>query len=175
MAGKQAAPLGEAFVMRTRQPPSHRQPGTERSAFTIIEVIMAIAVLGVLILALYSGMSTAVFSTRLARENLRATEILLEKMEGIRLYSWDQVLTAGFIPTNFISYYYDDGNTNGTGSGIIYTGTVTMVSYPLTSVSYSNEIRQLDMTLKWVSGGMARNRSLTTYIARHGLQNHIME
>jgi prepilin-type N-terminal cleavage/methylation domain-containing protein len=175
MSGKQAAPICQAIAMRTRQQPSYRQPGTERSAFTIIEVIMAIAVLGVLILALYSGMSTAIFSTRLARENLRATEILLEKMEGIRLYSWDQVLTPGFIPTNFISYYYDDGNTNNTGIGIAYTGSVVMTSFPLTSVNYSNELRQVDLVLNWVSGGIPRSRSLTTYLARHGLQNHIME
>jgi prepilin-type N-terminal cleavage/methylation domain-containing protein len=161
--------------MRTRLKPSHCQPGTTGSAFTIIEVIMAIAVLGVLIMALYSGMSTAVFSTRLARENLRATEILLEKMEGIRLYSWDQVLTSGYIPTNFTAYYYDDGNTNGTGSGIIYTGTVTLASCPIASVNYTNEIRQLSLTLNWVSGGIARNRSLTTLLARYGVQNHITD
>lgn len=161
--------------MHTRLPTSHRQPGTSGSAFTIIEVIMAIAVLGVLILALYSGMSTAIFSTRLARENLRATEILLEKMEGIRLYSWDQVLTPGYIPTNFIAYYYDDGNTNGTGVGIIYTGTVALASCPMTSVNYSNEIRQMDLTINWVSGGIPRTRSLTTLLARHGVQNHITD
>ncbi|MFM1770382.1 MAG: hypothetical protein RJA22_2911 [Verrucomicrobiota bacterium] len=136
---------------------------------------MAVTVLGVLLLALYTGMSTAMFSTRLARENLRATEILLEKMEGIRLYSWDQVLTTGFIPTNFISYYYDTGASNGIGVGITYTGSVDLVSTPLTDVNYSNEVRQLNLTLNWVSGGIPRTRSLTTYIARHGVQNYFAE
>lgn len=136
---------------------------------------MAVAVLGVLILALYTGMSSAMFSTRLARENLRATEILLEKMEAVRLYSWDQVLTPGFIPSTFVSYYYDDGSTNGTGIGIPYTGTVAVATCPIPSVNYSNEVRQLDLTISWVSGGIARSRSLTTLLARHGVQNHITD
>ena len=57
------------------------------AAFTLAEVVIAVGVLGVSIISLYAGISSGFALTRSSRENLRATQIMVEQMEAIRLYS----------------------------------------------------------------------------------------
>ncbi|HMC96817.1 MAG TPA: hypothetical protein VKG92_04150, partial [Flavobacteriales bacterium] len=104
----------------------------------------------------------------MARENLRATQIMLEKTETIRLYSWDQVNMAGFVPAAFSAPY----DPNSTNSGIIYNGRLIISGCPL-PVSYSNDMRQITVSLNWRTGNLDRSRTFTTYIARNGLQNYV--
>jgi len=59
--------------------------------------------IGTVVAAILSGIMTGTFTMRMARENLRATQIMLEKVETIRLYSWNQVTSNGFIPTDFVA------------------------------------------------------------------------
>ena len=146
-----------------------------RSGFTIIEVLVAAGILGVLVVALYSGMTSTTFSIRLARENLRATEIMLEKTECLRLYSWDQLTNSAYVPTNFTAYYYDSGATNGVGTGITYNGSFFLSTLPLADRTYSNDLRVLTMNLAWTSGGVGRSRTLKTYCARYGIQNYVIQ
>ena len=140
-----------------------------------METIVAMGVIGVLGVALYAGMTTATFSIRLARENLRATEVMLEKMEGLRLYSWDQLLGTNYIPTNFTAYYYDNGATNGVGVGITYTGSLAVEPFTGADRNYSNDMRVVRITINWQSGGIPRTRTLDTYMARYGIQNYVIQ
>src|SRR5437899_2915270 len=84
-----------------------------RLGFTILELVVALALIGLLVLAVYGAITSGMVTMRMARENLRATQILLEKMEAIRLYNWDQ-LNTNFVPTQFISNYdVSSASTNG--------------------------------------------------------------
>jgi prepilin-type N-terminal cleavage/methylation domain-containing protein len=78
----------------------------QKAAFTLVEVMIAVAILGIMFVALYGGMSSGFAVTQLARENLRATQIMLERMEGIRLYNWEQVVYSNMVPTTFVAHYY---------------------------------------------------------------------
>ena len=140
-------------------------------AYSFIELLVAMAVLGIMFVSLYSGFSAGFAIIELARENLRATQILQEKMETIRLYTWDQINTPGFIPTNFIENFYAVG-TNTNSSGLIYTGRVTIVSTPV-AASYSNELKSVDIEVRWRSAGVQRTRQMSTLVTRNGLQNYI--
>ncbi len=55
------------------------------AAYTLAEVIMGAMMVTITFVSLYAGMSTGFAVTKAARENLRATQIMLERMEGIRL------------------------------------------------------------------------------------------
>jgi uncharacterized protein (TIGR02598 family) len=140
-----------------------------RRAFTLVELIVAMAIIGVVVVSLYAGITSGFASVRLARENLRATQILVEKMEAIRLYDWDQV-TNNFIPTTF-TVNYDPATTN-VSSGIVYSGKVTLSKVVL-GTSYDNDLRQVTVQVNWKTGGLARQRSINTYICRTGLQNYL--
>jgi len=95
----------------------------------------------------------------------------LEKFETIRLYSWDQINTAGFIPQTFQAPFCAVGN-NTNQSGIVYHGKVEISPAPL-SESYQGNVKQVKITLTWTSGQLQRQREMQTFVARYGLQNYI--
>ena len=142
-----------------------------RAAYSIIELLVAIAILGIMFVSLYSGFSAGFAIIQLARENLRATQVLQEKMETIRLYTWEQINTPGFIPTNFLDSFYAAAS-NTSSQGITYTGRVTIAQAPI-SESYSNDLRLVTIEVDWLSAGVVRTRQMNTFVTRHGLQKYI--
>ena len=52
---------------------------------------MAAAILGVVATSLYGAFTAGFFVIQSTRENLRATQIMVQKMEAIRLLTWSQV------------------------------------------------------------------------------------
>src|SRR5262245_33854388 len=75
-----------------------------REGFTLVEVMVAVFLLGLMLAALYGAFVSGLGVLRVTRENLRATQILEERMEVIRLIKWDNV-APGFIPTTFTAPY----------------------------------------------------------------------
>ena len=140
-----------------------------RAGYTMMEVLVTTVVMAVMFVSLYSGFSAGFAVIQLAREDLRATQILQEKMETIRLYTWDQINQSGFIPTNFLENFYATG-TNV--SGLNYTGRVVIANAPITE-SYSNDIKNISITVEWSSAGVLRTREMSTFVTRNGLQNYI--
>jgi type II secretory pathway pseudopilin PulG len=139
------------------------------AAFSLTEVTVSMGVIGTSMMALFSGFTSGFFTMQMARENLRATQILLEKTETIRLYSWDQVVnTPGFIPPTFTAPY----DPNSTNNSIVYNGAVRIEAVPLVT-GYSDEMRMVTVSVNWRTGSIDRNRTFTTYIARNGLQNYV--
>jgi len=69
-------------------------------------------------------------------ENLRATQILEERMEVLRLIKWDDV-APGFIPDSFTAPFVATDSTNSTSTAAFaYTGTVSIAAAPF-SESYA--------------------------------------
>ena len=125
------------------------------------------AVIGIVIGAMLTGLTTGTLTMRLARENLRATQIMLEKVETIRLYSWDQINAPNFIPGTFTNYYDPKASI-----GARYSGTMSIDPAPISS-SYSNDMKMVTVHLSWQTCGLQRDREFTSYIARNGLQDYI--
>ena len=138
------------------------------AAFSIVEVTVGMGVVATSMAALFSGFTTGFFTMQMARENLRATQILLEKTETLRLYNWDQINTPGFIPATFTNTY----DPNSQNKGVSYSGTLTVANAPIPS-SYSNNMKQVTVTVNWATGSLNRSRTVTTYVAHNGLQSYI--
>ena len=137
----------------------------------MVEVVMAAAVLAVMMAGIFNCFGYGFFASQLARENQRATQIILEKVETLRLYRWDQVTTPGFIPTSFTEAYDPQAASNV--QGVTYTGSVLISAMPFTS-SYSDKMRRIDVTLSWSTAGrLSHTRTLTTFVAKDGLQNYV--
>src|SRR5881296_2434803 len=136
------------------------------AAFSLVEATIGMGIIGTVVGAMLSGIMTGTFTMRMARENLRATQIMLEKVETIRLYSWDQINKAGFVPTNFTATYDPQGTPN---VGLTYTGSMYITSSPISS-SYSNDLKMITVHLSWQTCGLQRDREFTSYISRNGLQ-----
>jgi type II secretory pathway pseudopilin PulG len=141
-----------------------------RCGFTIIEVVVSILVCGIVFISLYAGMTQGFEVTRVSRENLRATQVMVERLESIRLNTFDQLNSPGFVPTQAVSEpYYAIGSNNG---GFNYLVTVSISNAPM-AVSYSDDLKLVGVKVTWTSGGMLRTRKMSTLIARNGLQAYI--
>ena len=148
-----------------------KERSTELVGFTLIEVMVASVLAGIMFTAMMAGFTMSFQTIKLDRENSRATQIMLEKTEVLRLYNWDQLTGADtntYIPTNFTAPYYPGGNSGG----FTYNGTVVITNVPIGS-TYSNSLRAVTINLTWTSGTAVRNRSMTTWVSRYGLQNYI--
>ena len=141
--------------------------------FGLIEALFGVLVMGIVFVALYAGMATGFQSVRAARENLRATQILLEKFETIRLYNWDQVTNSGFVPSGFTNVFAPSQSSRG----IEYVGRVTITPNmpPGMTEVYTNDMRMVVINLSWTSGPHTQSRTFTNFVARYGLQNYIVQ
>ena len=140
--------------------------------FSLVEATVGLGTVTTVVMALYGALGGAINGVKFARENIRATQILLDKMEGIRLYSWDQLHTTGFVPANFTVPFDPQGAANGTGAGTTYYGTITFENGP-TDVTYGTDLKKVTVDLAWKTGNVTRQRQFSSYITRNGLQAYI--
>ena len=139
------------------------------SGFTLIEGVVGIGMMGLLIVCLYTGMTTGFSTVRLARENLRATQVIQEKFEELRLYTWDQINDSSYVPPTFTASFY---NGNGQTNQAAYSGTVKVTRSGI-SDAYADDLRLVTITVNWTSGSLPRTRTASSFVARYGMQNYI--
>lgn len=149
-----------------------------RRGFTLVEAMVATGVIGLIFVALYSGLAWGISTIRMSRENLRATQLLAEKMDTFRLYTWSQLLDDKFIPNTFTASYSPTSSTNS--QGVVYSGKITIDKLDkkpekdiFDKVNYQDDMRKVTIQLDWQSGNISRSRTLSTYVARYGLQNYV--
>ena len=177
--GSLARTIQKSMELMNVAPTSCRTPVRARSAFALAEVLVSVAIMGIAFVSLYAGMSSAFAVTKLSRENLRATQIMLERLEGIRLYNWNQLCDSNMIPATFTTYYYPS-ITNGQSRGITYQGTISgwgTAANLNPSVTYGDRMRAITVAVYWTNGTGANrivhSRNMTTYSARDGVQNYV--
>ena len=158
--------------MKTKLATSRLDSRHERG-FSLVEAMIASAITLIMFLSFYTGITAGVTTIQIARENLRATQIMINRMEGIRLFTWTQLTDTTLLPNNFTENYYPGGATGK--QGITYTGVVTVASVALSSPasSYSNNLYQVVIRLNWKSGNVQRTRQMSTFCAKYGMQNYI--
>jgi Tfp pilus assembly protein PilV len=158
------------------------RPASRRAqvAFSLIEVCISVAILAVMLVSLYGGMSSSFAVIQFSRENLRATQIMLERIEGLRLYNWNQLVYSNMIPTTFTNYYYPLA-AQGEAKGCTYIGKMEIGTAALSpSATYSANMRAINVTVYWTNYNgknltkkIVRSRSMRTYTARDGIQNYV--
>ncbi len=153
--------------------PSRSRGSRLRAAFALVDVVVASSLVIILFVTLYLGISFCFSVTDFERQNLRATQIILERMEGLRLLNWNQLTDPNLNPTSFAEQYYPAVGSQP-ASGVTYSGEMTVSPVNLDPPgSYSNNMKQITVTLSWQSGSVTRTRTLSTYASRNGIQNYI--
>jgi Tfp pilus assembly protein PilV len=155
------------------------EPGYRRveTGFTLVENMVGMVMVGMTCLALYGGMTFGLESIQSARETERATQIVAEKLDTIRLYSWDKISTAGFIPATFTSpFTAADAKLTELGflsDGFSYQGSVSIeTNLAALHPSYRGDTLQVTVTLSWTNA-RPRQAQMTTLVARNGLYTYI--
>ena len=162
---------GDRVICRSRA--SHRRI----QAFTIAEILVTVFLLAVATLSLYAGFTSGFMLVDSARNELRATQILTQKAEALRLCSWSSLTNC---PISFVEQYDSPSNGISTvAAGTVYVGTVTTnVATPIPDTcGYKTNMCMATISLFWTNvygkQVVVHNRSLQTLISRYGIQNYI--
>ena len=147
-----------------------------------MEVLVAVAVIGIAFVSLYAGMASGFSLVALSRENLRANQIMMDRLEECRLYTWEYLTNPTNVPTAFTTPFYPTNSdvslsdlSRGSvvvGHDFTFYGTLTITNAGLTN-TYRDNLRLIVVTLTWTNGNVPRNRSVSTYVARNGMQSYI--
>jgi prepilin-type N-terminal cleavage/methylation domain-containing protein len=145
-----------------------------QGAFTLPEVLVGVAILAILLVTLFAAFGMGFTVIRSTREDIRATQILTQKIEGIRLCTWSQLTNQ--CPTSFQDTYSTVGNSNS----LIYHGTITQGSNSDLPTNYRGKVKLITVTVTWstIKSGatqtiVTHSRSMQTQSAFYGLQNYL--
>lgn len=146
------------------------------NAFTFAEVVVSVFILLIAVIALFTGFTNGYQIIDTTREDLRATQILTQKTEAIRLLRWSDQLPS--CPKTFQESYYPLGATN---AGVTFYGTIDATGVATNipdSASYKSDIYLVTVTVTWtnyIDGGkpVVHTREVKTLAAKNGIQNYI--
>jgi prepilin-type N-terminal cleavage/methylation domain len=148
------------FAVRRLAPVASSQQG-----FSLVESMVGFLILGITVAALCGGFSFGFNSIKLSQEEVRADQILVQKMETLRVYQFTNLLNGSF-PTNFPAWY----STSNAVHGVAYNGTISISPFvPTSGEAYSNTLRQVTVSVSWFSEGMNHTRSMMTLVSTNGI------
>jgi Tfp pilus assembly protein PilV len=143
------------------------------SAYSLAEVLVAVLLVGLLTISLYAGFSSGFGAMQSARENLRATQVMVKKLEAVRLIKWSELRNVSF------QEYYDPHGAATNAGGVLYTGTLTTNAATAIpdAAAYKADVRLVTVRIFWTNQFgpklITQSREMETYVARHGMQNYI--
>src|ERR1051326_1323719 len=146
-----------------------RGPGAGERAFSLTEVMFAALIVGGVLVSLFVAISQGFAVIQTARENLRATQIMQEEMEILRVLNWDQI-TTNPPPWAFTASFYPAGGTN---QGVSYNGQIYITNATSTA-TYAGDMRLVTGPLSWKGGNVTRQREMRTLVTRYGLHNYFL-
>ena len=136
-----------------------------QGAFTLVETVIAMLLLGIVCAGLYAGISMSFQNVQLSREDLRAAQITTQTMEIIRLCTWSQSdPSTNFLPSSFTAPYENTGSTS-----LVFQVSVTVTNAPGVTEVYSNDLRVVTVQTSWTNNNILRTRAMSTYVAKEGL------
>ena len=109
----------------------------------------------------------------MSRENMRATQIMLKKLETVRLCSWDQLSN---FPASF-QETFDTQPVNNGSRNLVYYGTVTFApADAVGDAAYKSDMLLVTVSLAWTNLNgrtpVVHQQQMQTHIARYGSQNY---
>lgn len=152
--------------------------GKRDAGFSLLEVLIAVTVMAIIYAGLFVGVTTTFNLLQTTRENLRATQIMVSRLERLRLCAWsdDQLFNTNVVPVKFTDSFYPLGLNSSTNSGTVYVGTMTIAKAPNLNpaASYRTNMALVTVTVSWTNGiNNVHTRSMCTYVARYGMQNYV--
>jgi len=163
---------------------------------------MIAALIGVVIFTgLFGGLSLGFYFVKQQRDDLRATEIMEQQIEGIRLCAWgggsgtniiaSQLFNSSIVPTSFTAY---EVSGSGYNSNTVYTGTITIktngvgtnalaiynssgTNFTAATPPYISQLALVTVTVSWNDyhnkNTNTYTRSMSTLVAQNGMQTYI--
>ena len=164
---------------RSRGGPASPRGNLSEKAYSLVEVLVGAVILGFVGTSLYAAFAAGFCLIQSTRENLRATQIMVQKLEAVRLFTWSQINdTNNYLKPTFFEPY-DPQDANKSSRGALYTGYV-QASLPAAGElpeAYRANMRTITVSLYWTNYNGAKRivhaREMRTRVARNGMQNYI--
>ena len=161
--------------------PPKNGTGRRSKGFTLVEVMLAVVVAAIIFSAVGYGLNVGFALVQVSREELRANQICLSRMEGIRLCRWDnQLFNTNIVPRNFVDYFYPVGLSSQTNAFVVYQGTVTLNTNLTMSPtpSYASNLCLITVQVTWTDNSLnrtslIRTQTVSTLVSRNGIQNYV--
>jgi hypothetical protein len=156
------------------------QPGRHHgnAAYTLVEVLCSVFITATVVAILFVGFDNGFSILRTTREDLRATQILMQRTEAFRLYTWPQL--AKLTNNPYQEYYNPAGGTN---RGTLYwinvsaNGVATNIPDTAETAYYKSNLHLITITVNWTnrinSKPVAHMRQMQTLSAISGMQNYL--
>jgi type II secretory pathway pseudopilin PulG len=131
-----------------------------KDGFTLLEAMVATMILGFVLASVLAVLSQCARYLTDIRRSARASQMLQQEMEYVRLLDWStlQSLTNRFT---------DPSDTNH-----IYTGTITQSAY--SSYGSTTTVEEVTLTVTWTNQvGCILTNNLTTLVSNGGLNKYI--
>lgn len=156
--------------------PGECRAKARREGFTISETLIATVVVAVMAGALFGAFSLSFSVMQITRDDLRATQIAMQKMEAIRLFAWSQVLDTNYVKPTFVEFY-DPSAPALSSAGSVYRGVVTTSIPADLPEAYQTNMRTITVTVYWTNYNgkkpIVHSRQMQTCVARYGMQNYV--
>jgi type II secretory pathway pseudopilin PulG len=156
---------------------------TAAAAFTLVEAVVSLAIGAFMLLALYASFAAGFAKVEVTRDDVRATQIILKRLEGIRLCTFDQVQNIVTNPPTLTDCF--DPTDQAAGSG----GVTYLISYDASTPStnampdaYRTNMLLVTVTVSWTNSfrnsstnisKLVHRRLMQTYVARNGMQSYV--
>lgn len=143
------------------------------AAYTLVEVMVATFLLAILMIVFFAGFSQGYSGLNTTRQDLRATQILTQKAEAVRLCTWTQLTN---LPASFQEYYTSSTTNSGSTT---YFGTIAITSATNipNSVSYFSTVKLVTISVVWTNyikdRAISHSRQMQTMASRDGMVNYI--
>ncbi len=139
------------------------------------EAMIAVLLAAIMLLALYGCFASGYSMLTVSRENLRATQILQQRIERVRLCTFKQIKDPAINPPLVTEYYAPAAQ--GISPGVNYTVSFLTAVPPMGSVPEGYRTNMLLVTVgaTWTSGKVKRTRSMQTYVALNGIENYVSD
>jgi type II secretory pathway pseudopilin PulG len=145
------------------------------SAYTLVEVLVAATVVGLMVVSLYTAFSAGFAVLKASREKSRATQIVLQKLEALRFCTWSQL---NHFPQQFHEPF-DPTVTNSAGNAF-YFGSVsfTPASVIPDTAPYKTNMQQVTVSVWWTNFDRniprPQSEQMTILVGRYGAQNYAL-
>jgi len=144
------------------------------AGFSLVENVVALTIVSIMLTSLYGAFASGFSTIRTSRESQRATQIMLSKLERVRLCSFDQITDTAYNPVSFTESFDPKDQAAGNG-GVVYSGTFTPSVPAAGSMpeSYRTNMLLVTVSVSWTNGALGHTRTMKTYAARDGIEGYV--
>jgi type II secretory pathway pseudopilin PulG len=143
--------------------------GRPVGGFTLVETVIAVLLCSIMVGALYASFGFGFSAVRNTREDLQATQILLTRMERVRLCTWPQVTNTVYNPTTTATYL--DSKNKRLPCTVTFKAAVP--AFGSLPEAYRNQMLLVTVNVSWTSGNLQHQRSMQTYVSRQGMNSYV--